>query len=80
MSTTTSIALAVEIAERFMSDQGYRHGPCLAAKTTGPESTAHWEVEFAYEGLVSRSATSGPPSIRLAVDLNREEVKPIELM
>ena len=80
MSTTTKIALALEIAERFMAESGYSHGLCLGAKKREPATSDHWEVEFAYDGLVDRSPTADPPSILLLVDLEREDVRPIDLM
>lgn len=77
MSTTNKIETAVDVAERFLASNGYRHGPCLAAIRLG-EST--WEVEFAYEGLLDRSSTTDPPSIMLVVNLITEEVRSLELM
>ncbi|MEO8497434.1 MAG: hypothetical protein ABI614_20375 [Planctomycetota bacterium] len=80
MTTTTKIALAVELAERHMLDNGFRSGPCLGARTIGPSSAEIWEVEFAYEGLLERSPTTDPASIMLAVNLKDEEVTTEELM
>jgi len=80
VSTTTKIASAIEIAERFMSDNNYQHGACLGASIVGLATGDCWEVEFAYEGLSNRSPTTDPPSIVLAVELINETVKPLELM
>ncbi len=80
MTRTTKIALAVESAERHLTDNGYRHGPCLGARTVGPTSCDVWEVEFAYEGLLERSQTTDPASIVQAVHLKNEEVKSLKLM
>jgi hypothetical protein len=80
MSTTTRIELAAETAERFMTKEGYGHGPCLAVKLQGESADDKWEVEFAYEGQVDRCATSDPPSIILLVDLKSEQVTTLELM
>lgn len=79
MSTITKIELAVELAERMMKDRGYRHGSCLGARLINGASET-WQVEFAYEGMTDRSATTDPPSIVLAVNLSSEEVQPVELM
>ena len=80
MSTTTRIELAAEAAEAFMAKRGYGHGPCLAVRLQGASTDDKWEVEFAYQGLTDRSATSDPPSIVLLVDLKSEEVSSLELM
>ena len=80
MSTTTRIELAAETAEDFMAKEGYCHGPCLSVRLLGTSIDDKWEVEFAYEGLTDRSATTDPPSIVLLVDLKSEQVKSLELM
>jgi hypothetical protein len=80
MSTTTKIETAVGVAERFMENNEYHHGPCLSASLKGESGSDEWEVEFAYEGLVDRSLTSDPPSILLMVNLKSEEVRTVELM
>jgi len=80
MSTTTKIELAVEVAERFMSRNGYGHGICLGASVKQDAAAENWEVEFAYEGLMNRSPTSDPPSIVLLVNLKTEDVSTLELM
>ncbi|QDU86891.1 hypothetical protein Pla175_02450 [Pirellulimonas nuda] len=79
MATTAKIALAVEIAERSVAENGYRHGPCIAARMVGA-TTDRWEVELAYDGCTGRSATTDPPSIVLKVDLDTEQVTSVELM
>ena len=80
MSAITRLELAVEIAERSMRKDGYGHGPCLGATLRGGSSAEEWEVEFAYEGMETRSRTTDPPSIVLLVDLSSQEVRPVELM
>jgi hypothetical protein len=80
MSTTTKIELAAELAERSMAKNGYGHGPCLSVRLTSGASQDKWEVEFAYEGLTDRSATTDPASIVLLVNLKTEEVTTVELM
>ena len=80
MSTITKIELAVEIAERSMTNDGYGHGPCLSVRLLGDSSKDRWEVEFAYEGLADRSPTTDPSSIVLLVDLKTEEVTTVSLM
>lgn len=80
MNTTTKIDLAVETAEHFMAKEGYAHGPCLSASLRGNADNDCWQVEFAYEGLMDRSATSDPASIVLLVNLKRDDVRSIELM
>lgn len=79
MSTITKIELAVELAERMMKDRGYGHGACLGVSLIDGAAEI-WQVEFAYEGMTDRSATTDPPSIVLAVNLSSEEVRPVELM
>jgi hypothetical protein len=68
---------AVQIAKEFLTSQGFRHGSCIGVN---PLSQTAWEVEFAYEGLNSRSDTTDPPSILLRVDLSTQNVDSIELM
>jgi hypothetical protein len=80
MSTTTKIELAVEIAERSITNDGHGHGPCLSVRLVGDSSKDQWEVEFAYEGLADRSPTTDPSSIVLLVDLKTEEVTTVSLM
>jgi hypothetical protein len=80
MSTTTGIVHAVEIAEQYMANHGYGHGPCLGAKVIELSSDDKWEVEFAYEELLDRAPTCDPPSIILSVDVKNAEVDPVELM
>lgn len=80
MSTITRLEMAVEIAERTMRKDGYRHGPCLGATLRRDAATEQWEVEFAYEGMENRSKTTDPPSIVLVVDLNSEKVQSVNLM
>ena len=80
MSTTATIELAVDVAERFMAKNGYAHGPCLGAGLKGESLAENWEVEFACDGLKDRSKTSDPASIILLVDLRTEEVSTVELM
>lgn len=80
MSTISKLELALEIAERSMRKDGYGHGPCLGATLREDASTEKWEVEFAYEGMETRSRTTDPPSIVLLVDLSSQEVQSVELM
>ncbi|MCA9127701.1 MAG: hypothetical protein KDB22_11470 [Planctomycetales bacterium] len=80
MSTITKLELAVEVAERSMRKNGYVHGPCLGATLREDSSAEKWEVEFAYEGMETRSRTTDPPSILLVVDLSSQEVQSVELM
>ncbi len=80
MSTITKIEMAVEIAERSVTNDGYGHGPCLSVRLVGDSSKDKWEVEFAYEGLADRSPTTDPSSILLLVDLKTEEVTTVSLM
>lgn len=80
MSAITKLELAVEIAGQYMRKDGYSHGPCLGATLREDSSNEEWEVEFAYEGMETRSRTSDPPSILLVVNLSTEEVQSVELM
>jgi hypothetical protein len=62
-----------------MKERGYRHGACLGAILEAGTSDL-WRIEFAYEGMESRSETTDPSSIVLSVNLTSAEVQPVELM
>jgi len=71
---------AIKLAVNFLSNDGYKHGRCLSAEIVSGYDEETWEVEFAYEGLDSRSETTDPPSIVIAVDSKGKNVRLASLM
>ena len=68
---------AISIASQSMTDQGYKHGPCLDCHPIGNHESIYWEVEFAHDYTTTRSETADPPSIVLQVNLQTKVVKSI---
>jgi hypothetical protein len=71
---------AIAKAEDYMATQGYKHGPCIGAECRSLQTQAIWNIEFAYEGLNSRSETTDPPSIVLVVNLDQNSVRSADWM
>lgn len=72
--------LAISKAEEYMATSGYKHGPCIGAECVSSQSQAIWNVEFAHEGLNTRSDTTDPPSIVLIVNLDQNTIRPADIM
>ncbi|TWT98163.1 hypothetical protein Pla108_23200 [Botrimarina colliarenosi] len=80
MSAVVGRTEAIAVAENYMRDSGYKHGPCIGCRPIGPTGTLFWEVEFAYKGKTERSETADPPSIMLKVNTSTKEVRSVYLM
>ncbi len=71
---------AILKAEEYMTNQGYKHGPCIGAECKRRSYKAVWDVEFAYDGLYARSTTTDPPSIVLVVNLDDDSIQIANIM
>lgn len=72
--------VAISKAEKYITTQGYKHGPCIGATCRTSDTQAIWDVEFAHEGLSSRSETTDPPSITLIVNLDQDSICLVDVM
>lgn len=72
--------MAIAMAKEYMASQHYKHGPCIGAKCKSSRIPAMWDVEFAHEGLTSRSDTTDPTSIVLIVDLDQNSIRVVDIM
>jgi hypothetical protein len=71
---------AILAAEEYMKLRNCGFGPCIAVVCKSTNEKQVWELEFAYEGMQTRSDTADPPCILLKVDMTGSSVSAVELM